>query len=124
MKKHGVTINVERIGEDIFLILKAYGTLTHGDYEIITPTIDEALDGVQGEHVRALFDMEQFEGWELRAAWDDMKIGLKHGNQFKKIALYGHKKWQEIAAKIGALFTSGEVQYFENYEKAMEWVRG
>lgn len=41
-KRHGLSIGIEGIGEDFFLILKATGTLTHKDYEIITPIIDSA----------------------------------------------------------------------------------
>ncbi len=59
----------------------------------------------------------------MRAAWDDFKIGLKHGNEFKKTAIYGNKNWQEIAAKIGSWFTSGEVRYFEDYDSEFSWVK-
>jgi len=30
--------------------------------------------------------MTELQGWELRAAWDDFKIGLKHGGDFEKVA--------------------------------------
>ena len=62
------------------------------------------------------------EGWELRAAWDDFKIGLKHGNEFKRIAIYGNKNWQEITAKIGSWFISGEVKYFDDEGDALAWL--
>ena len=55
-------------------------------------------------------------------AWDDFKLGLKHGNEFEKIAIYGNKNWQEITAKIGAWFISGEVKYFESEDDALAWL--
>ena len=120
--KHGLSIGIDRIGSDFFLSLKAVGKLTHEDYKTITPMIDSALDGVKEPKVKVLIDGTELEGWELRAAWDDFKLGLKHNNEFDKIAIYGNKNWQEITAKIGSWFISGEVKYFENIEDALSWL--
>lgn len=122
IQKHGLSIGLERINSEFFLTLKASGKLTHKDYEIITPMIDSALAQVKQPKIKALIDGTELEGWELRAAWDDFKLGLKHGNQFEKIALYGNKGWQEMAAKIGSWFVSGEIKYFENENSALEWL--
>ena len=122
IKRHGLSIGIERSGSVFFLSLKAIGKLTHEDYETITPMIDSALNAVKEPQVKALIDGTELEGWELRAAWDDFRIGLKHGNEFVKIAIYGNKHWQEIAAKVGAWFISGEVKYFENEEEALAWL--
>ena len=62
------------------------------------------------------------EGWEARAAWDDFKLGIKHGKEFEKIAIYGNKSWQEIAAKVGSWFVTGEVKYFEHCDDALQWI--
>ena len=110
--RHGLSIGIERSGGNFFLSLKAVGKLTYEDYETITPMIDSALSAVKEPRVKALVDGTEMEGWEIRAAWDDFKLGLKHGNEFVKIAIYGNKNWQEITAKIGAWFISGEVKYF------------
>ena len=82
--KHGLTIGVERVGTLCYLSMKASGMLTHADYKEITPLIESALAGVTGPKIRVLFDMTELQGWELRAAWDDFKIGLKHGGDFEK----------------------------------------
>ena len=121
--KHGLSIGIERVGEDFFLSLKAVGRLTHADYEIITPLIDSALASVKEPKVDVLIDCTELEGWELRAAWDDLKLGLKHNNEFNKVAIYGNKNWQEIAAKVGSWFMSGEVKYFENLTNATMWLK-
>lgn len=123
INKHGLSIGIERVGSDVFLALKAVGKLTHEDYEIITPILDSALAEVDMPKVKVLIDGTEMEGWELRAAWDDVKLGLKHGKEFEKIAIYGNKHWQEITAKIGGWFVSGEVKYFENYESALNWLK-
>ena len=122
VERHGVSIGIERVGQRFFLSLKAQGTLTHEDYKTITPMIDSALSEVKDPKVRALIDGTELDGWEPRAAWDDFKIGLKHGNEFEKIAIYGNKRWQEMAAKIGGWFVSGEARFFESHEDAMHWL--
>jgi hypothetical protein len=122
VKRHGLSIGIERIEGRFFLSLKAVGKLTHEDYKIITPMIDSALEGIKDPKINAIIDGTELEGWELRAAWDDFKLGLKHGSEFEKIAIVGNKKWQENTAKIGSWFISGEVQYFQSHIDALDWL--
>ena len=56
------------------------------------------------------------------AAWDDFKLGAKHSKEFKKIAIYGNKEWQERMAKIGNWFITGDIEYFENATAAIDWL--
>ena len=121
--RHGLFIGMERVGTDFFLSFKIAGKLTHEDYEKITPMIDSALNGVKDAKVKLFFDCSEFEGWELRAAWDDFKIGLKHGSEFEKIAILGNKTWHEYIAKVGKWFISGEISYFEDEDKALRWLQ-
>ncbi len=120
--RHGLSIGIERIESKFFMTMKAVGKLTHDDYKIITPMIDSALSSVADAKVHMLIDGTEMEGWEARAAWDDFKLGVKHGKEFKKIAIYGNKSWQEIAAKIGSWFVSGEVRYFDHCDDALQWI--
>jgi hypothetical protein len=120
--RHGLSIGIERVNDNFFLTLKAIGKLTHQDYQVITPMIDAAVKKVDSPKIKAIFDVTEMEGWELRAAWDDFKLGLNHGSEFEKIALYGNKNWQEMIAKIGSWFISGEVKYFEEYHQALVWL--
>lgn len=121
--RHGLAIGIERVNDNFFLSLKATGKLTHDDYEKINPMIDAALEGVSDPKISVYIDGSQFEGWELRAAWDDFKLGLKRGSEFEKIAIFGNKKWQEYSARIGSWFMSGEVKYFEDADDALSWLQ-
>ena len=121
--RHGLSIGIERVNNEFFLSLKATGKLTHEDYEKINPMIDSALEGVKDPNIKVFIDGAEFEGWEIRAAWDDFRLGLKHGNNFDKIAIFGNKKWQEYTAKIGSWFISGEVKYFEDVDEALTWLQ-
>jgi hypothetical protein len=121
--KHGLSIGINRVDNEFFLFLKAIGKLSHEDYEKINPMIDNALLGIKEAKIKALIDATQLEGWELRAAWDDFKLGLKHDSEFEKIAIYGNEKWQEYISKIASWFISGEVKFFENEEEAIKWLK-
>ncbi|WP_448212460.1 STAS/SEC14 domain-containing protein [Colwellia sp. MEBiC06753] len=121
-KTHGIGIGIERVNSEFFISLKAVGKLTHQDYQTITPMIDSALASVETPKVKMFFDGNELEGWELRAAWDDFKLGLKHGNEFEKIAVVGNDKWLEFGVKVGAWFVSGEIQYFNNQPEALAWL--
>ncbi len=121
--RHGLSVGIERTGSDFFLTLRAIGRLTHEDYEKITPMIDSALEGVEDPRVNVFFDAAELEGWELRAAWDDFKLGLKHGGEFDRIAIVGSKKWLEYASKVGSWFVSGEVRCFDQADQAIAWLQ-
>jgi hypothetical protein len=121
-QRHGLSIGIERIGNAFFLSMKAQGKLTNKDYEIITPLIDSALSEVKDPNVKVLIDGTELEGWDISSAWEDFKIGFKHGNEFGKVAIYGNKKWQGFAAKIGSWFISGEIRYFDNEDDAIFWL--
>lgn len=123
IKHHGLSIGINCIELQNFISIKAVGTLTHADYEMITPFIEAALATINTPKVKVLFDATDLKGWELRAAWDDFKLGMQHGHEFSRIAVYGDKSWLEAAAKIGNWFTSGEMAYFDDYEDAIDWLK-
>ncbi|WP_440056980.1 STAS/SEC14 domain-containing protein (plasmid) [Pseudoalteromonas sp. T1lg65] len=120
---HGISVGTERHGDDIYFCLKPTGKLTHKDYEVIIPMIERAIDTIDNPNIHAFIDGTEFVGWEPRALWDDFKFGLKHGSEFKKIAIFGHKDWQKVAASIGNWFVSGEVKFFEDKNAALQWLK-
>lgn len=120
--RHGLLVGLERTGDEFFLSLKIQGKLTHKDYETITPLLDSALAEVKSARLNALIDGTALDGWETRAVWDDFKLGLKHGREFEKIAIYGNKQWQKVLAKVGSWFIAGEIRYFEDEENAIAWL--
>jgi hypothetical protein len=49
-------------------------------------------------------------------------LGLAHGSEFEKIAIYGHKNWLHLGAKLGNWFISGRIEYFEQETQALAWL--
>ncbi|PKH33983.1 STAS/SEC14 domain-containing protein [Shewanella sp. ALD9] len=123
MKKHGLSIGINRIENVFFVTLKAIGTLTHEDYLVITPMLEGALSQVDQPKVSLFLDATELDGWDLRAAWDDLKLGLKHKSEFERVAILGNRDWQEWAAKVGSWFIAGEIKYFDDEDDALKWLR-
>jgi hypothetical protein len=120
--KHGISIGLNRVKNYFFIKMDIIGSLTHEDYEIITPMLENALQGVEEPKISLLIDATKFDGWSLQAAWDDLKLGLKHNKDFEKIAFLGNKSWQEYSIKISNWFSLGKMEYFENIEDALIWL--
>ena len=121
--QHGISVGIERINDEFMMTMRINGKLKHSDYEVIVPMLESAIAGVENPKIKALVDMRAFDGWELRAAWDDLKLGLKHGREFSKIAMIGNKKWEEYAAKVGSWFIAGDIKYFEDEKDACSWLK-
>lgn len=121
-QRHGISVGLDCVDGQFYVVIKAVGTLTHNDYEIMAPMLEAALVKVNEPKVNVLFDATELDGWELRAAWDDFRLGLQHGSDFDKVALYGRPGWQKMAAKIGDWFMAGELRFFDDHSQALQWL--
>ena len=102
---------------------RASGKLQKSDYDIILPVLQEKEK--EYKKISWYFEMEDFEGWDLTAAWRDLKFDFKHANQLEKIAMVGAKDWEEKLTKLMKPFTSAEVKFFNSNEKeiAKKWIK-
>lgn len=94
------------------LVVHVTGKLTKADYEQFVPEV-ERLVGQHGK-LRLLFDMQGFHGWELGAAWEDLKFGLAHFADIERLAMVGEKWWQEGMATFCKPFTTAKIRYFDH----------
>ncbi len=120
--EHGISAGISRINNLFFMKIKINGILTHNDHNIVVPMLREAIEGVEEAKVKILLDARDFDGWELRAAWDDFKFGVEFGDVFSKIAFVGTKAWEKYGVKIGSWFMSGEIQFFNSIYEAYVWL--
>ena len=121
--KHGISIGINRVDDEFLMTFKAVGKLTHEDYKVITPMIENALKGVNKPKIKMLFDITEFDGWEVRAIWDDFKIGLDIGFNFDKIAIFGsHNKLIDYSVKVSSWFLKGSIKEFTSEQEAIDWL--
>ncbi|MBU1118804.1 STAS/SEC14 domain-containing protein [Patescibacteria group bacterium] len=102
---------------------KATGTLSDADYKKLIPELDSLINE-KGE-IGLLLDFEEFDGWSLKAAFDDFRFAFKHHKKVKKFALVGDKKWEEEMAKLAKIFVFADARFFETskIEDAWEWLK-
>ena len=108
------------------LVVEASKKLTTVDYEeVFIPELDRLIG--QFGKIRVVFYLDSsFEGWELGAMWDDAKFGLKHKNDFERIAMVGGPKWVAWFSNLGSHFMPGAIKAFETseLENAIAWAKG
>jgi len=118
-----ITILPESAGNT--LGVRATARLTDSDYtDIWVPTLEAVID--KYGKVRALLYMDaEFEGWEASALWDDARFGLKHNDDFEKIAIVGGPGWVRWSIKLMIPFLKCQVKMFRNsqLENAWEWLK-
>ena len=105
------------------LVVRASGKLTKDDYAALLPQVDRLIE----EHykISILFDMRDFHGWELAAAWEDTKFAFHHFRDIERLAVVGEKPWQKVMAVVCKPFTRAEVRYYahEQSEQAHQWLQ-
>lgn len=111
-----------RNDNQFYCYVKVIGRLSHEDYENFIPTFESVLKDIKDPKVKVLADITKLEGWDIQAAWDDIKFGLSHNNEFEKIAVVGHSSLYEYGVKISNWFTPYEMKYFSNIDEAKAWL--
>lgn len=100
------------------------GKLTARDYDtILTPVIEQALQ--ENERLKLLMIVDDsYDGFELGAAWEDARLGLKHWSGFSRMALVTDKDWLRTAAKAIAFLMPCPVKTFDldDLDEARRWL--
>jgi universal stress protein A len=111
------------VNDKDILAFKATGKLTDADYKQFLPMLEEMIRNAG--RVSLYIEMQDFEGWEAKAAWDDLRFGLQHDDDFKRIAIIGDKSWQHAAIGFVNFFSHIEMRFFDDSESeaAWDWLR-
>lgn len=119
--QHGLFIDAERYQQTLLVRVKVSGKLTQADYKELSPKLDAALYAMHASQVNILVDISEFDGWEWRAVFDDMSLGLRLGAEFNRVALYSQKSWQGLLARSRSWFTGSKIKAFTHYDDAFKW---
>ncbi|WP_026462408.1 STAS/SEC14 domain-containing protein [Adhaeribacter aquaticus] len=113
--------NLETDREDLVAI-RLTGTLVKEDYNQLIPVLESKIN--QFGKIDLYWEMDHADGWEPAALWEDIKFDIKHINSFRKVAIVGDKKWEELIANLIKPFTTAEISYFDTSQKeeAFIWV--
>ncbi|GIX21363.1 MAG: hypothetical protein KatS3mg121_0146 [Gammaproteobacteria bacterium] len=102
--------------------IKCSGKVHDEEYKEVAARLEEIIR--ERGRIRLLTQFEDFHGWDLQAAWDDLVFGLKHAGDLERIAVVGDQPWERWIANVSRWFVSGPVRYFDVKEadKAWYWI--
>ena len=105
-----------------YLAIRLSGKLTAEDYEDFVPKVESIVQD-KGS-IRILMTMIDFHGWEMAAAWEDTKFGMRHFHDIERLAMIGEKAWQHGMSVFCKPFTKAKIRYFDSSEaaEAERWV--
>ena len=92
-------------------VLQVKGRLQRAMFNAGQESIARKIEA--GIEPRVLAVLEEFEGWERGADWDDFEFQLTHGQHISKIAVVADPQWEADAlAFAGAGFRRTVVKFF------------
>jgi hypothetical protein len=103
--------------QDDILAIRATGRVTHADYQEMQRKISVKLR--EHDKLRMLLDLENFHGWDVRAAWDELKMGAEGHGHFERCAIVGDRWWEEGLTTFSKLFW--KVEYFDRSQRDKAW---
>jgi DNA-binding protein HU-beta len=96
------------------------GKIKHTDY---VDTLVPELESISASgSIKIMVDMTKFDGIELKAMLDDLKIGIKYRKLFNKIAIVSNKRWIKISIHIFKFIITGQIVVVENEDAAIKWL--
>jgi len=94
--------------------------LVEEDYAVFRPKLERLLETERP--LSLLIKLRDFGGWSAKAAWEDLKIGFNHDDDFLRIAIVGKSLWEKVMSEFGNLFLNTEVRYFDDDAVALDWL--
>jgi hypothetical protein len=104
-------------------VLRVSGVLKRSDFGAEQNALAHKID--TGSKPRLLVILENFEGWERGADWNDLDFLLSHSGEILKIAIVAEPRWETLAlAFAGAGVRRAPVKFFPSneLEQARSWL--
>ena len=104
-------------------VLRISGILKRSEFGAEQTELARHID--TGSKPRLLVILENFEGWERGADWNDLDFMISHGGKISKIALVAEPRWETLAlAFAGAGVRRAPVKFFSpnELERARSWL--
>ena len=104
-------------------MLRISGILKRSEFAAEQSALARQIDS--GSKPRLLVILENFEGWERGADWNDLDFLISHGGKIYKIAVVAEPRWETLAlAFAGAGVRRAPVKFFppSELEQARSWL--
>ena len=104
-------------------VLRISGILERSEFGAEQRALAGHID--TGSKPRLLVILENFEGWERGADWNDLDFLFSHAGKISKIAIVAEPRWESPAlAFAGAWVRRTPVKFFppNDFEQARSWL--
>jgi hypothetical protein len=104
-------------------VLRITGILKRSEFGAEESVLARNID--TGSNPRLLVILENFEGWERGADWNDLDFYISHGGKISKIAIVAEPRWETLAlAFAGAGVRRAPVKFFppNELDQAQSWL--
>ena len=108
---------------DDICVLRIGGILKRSEFGAEQNALARKID--MGSKPRLLVILENFEGWERGADWNDLDLTISHGEKISRIAIVAEPRWEALAlAFAGAGVRRVPVKFFPSneLEQARSWL--
>ena len=115
-------VQIQYQPDDIY-VLRISGILKRSEFAAEQSALARQID--TGSKPRLLVILENFEGWERGADWNDLDFYISHGHKISRIAIVAERRWEPQAlAFTGAGVRRTPVKFFppNELEQARSWL--
>ena len=112
-------------GPNDLCVLHISGVLNEEEFAATQKKLARNID--TGSKPRVLAIVENFEGWQRGADWNDLDFLVSHGGEIARIAIVADPKWEvQALAFAGAGVRRAPVKFFrpDKTEQARQWIAG
>jgi hypothetical protein len=117
-----VALQIQHQPNDTY-VLRISGILKRSEFGAEQRALARHID--TGSKPRLLVILENFEGWERGADWNDLDFMISYGGKISKIAVVAEPRWETLAlAFAGAGVRRAPVKFFppNELEQARSWL--
>jgi hypothetical protein len=75
--------------------------------------------------VKLLVVLDEFDGWEPQASWNDLSFYVNHGDAIERIAIVGDPRWRSLTMMFASAdLRKAPVEFFLEQDRAgaREWL--
>jgi hypothetical protein len=115
-------LQIEPEPNDVY-VLRISGALKQAEFAAGQQQFARKID--KGSKPRLLALLENFEGWERGADWNDLDFLVSHSGDIAKIAVVADPRWEvQALAFAGAGVRKAPVKFFppDELAKARAWI--
>lgn len=113
-----ITINNE---DQNLVIASILGEFTLADFHELEKATEYTLQ-FQGK-ANLLVDLRDMLGATIDVAWEEIRFSRQHAKDFGRIAIITDDQWLQWSGWLTRIFTEADVQVFEDYDNAQEWIK-